>query len=161
MWFVGLLLFFFSCLFWCSDFGKFRLETIMHDDSSRFRSSTGYVFMAEFSLDRFDFSSDFFVLRFWFQDNRKLLNARFVWWLFGWHWSGFPLRVVSGILPAIFFIAESKFVLDLNFDFFLFEHLPPFLIVDFCFWTLDFNSSFVYKVEWLGTAVNVQGEEVI
>ena len=32
----------------------------MHDDSSRFRSSTGYVFMAEFLLDRFDFSSDFF-----------------------------------------------------------------------------------------------------
>ena len=51
----------------------------MHDDSSRFRSSTGYVFIAEFSFDRFDFSSDFFVLRFWFQDNQKLLNARFVW----------------------------------------------------------------------------------
>ena len=32
-----------------------------------------------------------------------------------------------------FFLAESKFVHNLNFDFFLFEHLPPFLIVDFCF----------------------------
>ena len=40
-----------------------------------------------------------------------------------------------------FFLAESKFVHDLNFDFFLFEHLPPFLIVDFSFRTLDFNSS--------------------
>ena len=56
------------------------------------------------------------------------------------------IRVVSGILPAIFFLAESKFVHDLNFDFFLFEHLPPFLIVDFCFRTLDFNSSFVCNV---------------
>ena len=45
-----------------------------------------------------------------------------------------------------FFLAESKFVHDLNFDFFLFEHLPPFLIVDFCFRTLDFNSSFVCNV---------------
>ena len=44
------------------------------------------------------------------------------------------------------FLAESKFVHDLNFDFFLFEHLPPFLIVDFCFRTLDFNSSFVCNV---------------
>ena len=42
-----------------------------------------------------------------------------------------------------FFLAESKFVHDLNFDFFLFEHLPPFLIVEFCFRTLNFNSSFV------------------
>ena len=45
-----------------------------------------------------------------------------------------------------FFLAESKFVHDLKFDFFLFEHLPPFLIVDFCFRTLDFNSSFVCNV---------------
>ena len=45
-----------------------------------------------------------------------------------------------------FFLAESKFVHDLNFDFFLFEHLPPFLIVDFCFRTLDFNNSLVCKV---------------
>ena len=49
----------------------------MHDDSSRFRYSTGYVFLA-----------------------------------------------------------ESMFVNDLKLDFFLFEHLPPFLIVDFCFRTL-------------------------
>ena len=34
---------FFSCLFWCSDFGKVRLG-IRHDDSSCFRYSTGYVF---------------------------------------------------------------------------------------------------------------------
>ena len=39
------------------------------------------------------------------------------------------------------FLAENKFVHDLNFDF-LFERLPAFLIVDFCFRTLDFNSSF-------------------
>ena len=38
------------------------------------------------------------------------------------------------------------FVHDLNFDFFLFEHLPPFLSVDLCFRTLDFNSSFVCNV---------------
>ena len=44
------------------------------------------------------------------------------------------------------FLAEGKFVHDLNFDFSLFEHLPPFLIVDFCFRTLDFNSSFVCSV---------------
>ena len=46
----------------------------------------------------------------------------------------------------VFFLAESKFVHDLNFDSFLFEHLPPFLIVDFCFRTLNFNSSFVCNV---------------
>ena len=40
-----------------------------------------------------------------------------------------------------FFLAKSKFVHDLNFDLFLFEHVPPFLIVDFCFRALDFNSS--------------------
>ena len=45
-----------------------------------------------------------------------------------------------------FFLAESKFVHDLNFDFFVFEHIPPFLIVDFCFRTLDSNSSFVCNV---------------
>ena len=46
----------------------------------------------------------------------------------------------------VFFLAESKFVLDLNFDFFLFEPLPPFLIIDFCFRTLDFNNSLVCNV---------------
>ena len=50
------------------------------------------------------------------------------------------------IFYRIFFLAESKFVHDLNFDFFQFEHLPPFLIVDFCFRTLDFNNSLVCKV---------------
>ena len=64
------------------------VEIILHDDSSRFRYSTGYVFLA-----------------------------------------------------------ESKFVRDLNFDFFLFEHLPPFLIVDFCFRTSDFNGSLVCNVK--------------
>ena len=44
------------------------------------------------------------------------------------------------------FLAESKFVHDLNFDLFLFEHLPLFLIVDFCFRTLDFNNSLVGNV---------------
>ena len=44
------------------------------------------------------------------------------------------------------FLAESKFVYDLNFHFFQFDHLPPFLIADFCFRTLDFNSSFVCNV---------------
>ena len=46
----------------------------------------------------------------------------------------------------MFFLAESKFVHDLNFDFFLFELLRPFLIVDFCFRTLDFNNSLVFDV---------------
>ena len=32
----------------------------MHDDSSRFRYSTGSVFYAKFLLDSFDFSSDFY-----------------------------------------------------------------------------------------------------
>ena len=41
-----------------------RLEIIMHDDSSRFRYSTGYVFYAKFLLDNFDFSSDFYALDF-------------------------------------------------------------------------------------------------
>ena len=45
-----------------------------------------------------------------------------------------------------FFLAESKFVHDLNFDFFLFELLPPFWIVDLCFRTLDFNNSLVCNV---------------
>ena len=44
------------------------------------------------------------------------------------------------------FLAEIKFVHDLSFDFFLFEHLPPFMIFDFCFRRLDFNSSFVCNV---------------
>ena len=30
-----------------------------------------------------------------------------------------------------FYLAESKFVHDLNFDFSLFAHFPPFLVVDF------------------------------
>ena len=45
-----------------------------------------------------------------------------------------------------FFLAESKFVHDLNFDLFMFEHLPPFLIVDFCFRILNFNNSLVCNV---------------
>ena len=36
----------------------------MHDDSRRFRYSTGYVFYAKFSIDNFDFSSDFYALDF-------------------------------------------------------------------------------------------------
>ena len=44
------------------------------------------------------------------------------------------------------FLAESKFVHDLNFDFFLFDLLPPFLTIDFCFRTLDFNNSLVCNV---------------
>ena len=68
-----------SVFFRYSDFVQVGVEIILHDDSSRFLYSTGYVFLA-----------------------------------------------------------ESKFVHDLNFDFFLFELLPPFLIFDFVFenWTL-------------------------
>ena len=36
----------------------------MHDDSSRFRYSLGYVFYAKFLLDSFDFSSDLYTLDF-------------------------------------------------------------------------------------------------
>ena len=64
-----------SCVFFrYSDFVQVRVEIILHDDSSRFRYSTGYVFLA-----------------------------------------------------------ESKLVHDLNFDFLLYENLPRFLIDDFCF----------------------------
>ena len=53
----------------------------------------------------------------------------------------------SGVLIFYgFFLAESKFVHDLNFDFFLFELLPPFLIVDFCFRTLDLNNGLFCNV---------------
>ena len=41
---------FFSCLFWCSGFGKVSLKIIIHDDSSRFRYSTGYVFFSRKQL---------------------------------------------------------------------------------------------------------------
>ena len=44
------------------------------------------------------------------------------------------------------FLAQCKFVHDLNFDIFLFELLPPFLIFDFCFRTLVFNNSLVCNV---------------
>ena len=37
-----------------------------------------------------------------FQDNHKLVEARFVWWVVGWRLHGFLLRVVSGILSAMF-----------------------------------------------------------
>ena len=48
------------------------------------------------------------------------------------------------VFYRLFFLAESMFVHDLNFDFFLFEHLPPLLIVDFCIRTLDLTvASFV------------------
>ena len=40
-------------------------------------------------------------------------------------------------------LAESKFVHDLNFDFFLIRSLTSVFIVDFCFRTLDFNNSLV------------------
>ena len=45
------------------------------------------------------------------------------------------------------FLAESKFVHDLNFDFFLFEHLPPFLILTSVFedWTLTVASYVMYS----------------
>ena len=42
------------------------------------------------------------------------------------------------------FFEESKFVYNLNFDFFLFEHLPPFLIV-FEQWTLTVASYVMYS----------------
>ena len=65
-----------------SDFVQVRVEITLHDDSSRFWYSTGYVFLA-----------------------------------------------------------ESKFFYDLNIDFFLFQNLAPFLIVDLWFRVLDFNNS--------------------
>ena len=44
-----------------------------------------------------------FCLMTLFQDNHKLVKARFVWWIVGWRLIGVSLRVVSGILPAMFF----------------------------------------------------------
>ena len=57
------------------------------------------------------------------------------------------IRFVSGILPAMFFLAESKFVHDLNFDFFLFEHLPPFWLLTSVFehWTLTLAWFLIYS----------------
>ena len=63
-----------------------------------------------------------------------------------WYSTGFYDSKSIDILPAMFFLAESKFVHDLNFDFFLFELSPPFLIVDFWFRTLDFKNSLVCNV---------------
>ena len=37
-----------------------------------------------------------------FQDNPKVVEAHFVWWVLGRRLSEFPLRVVSGILSAMF-----------------------------------------------------------
>ena len=70
---------YFLCYFRYSDFVQDRVEIILHDDSSRFRYSNGYVFLA-----------------------------------------------------------ESKFVHDLNFDFFRFEILAPFWLLTSVFedWTL-------------------------
>ena len=39
-----------------------------------------------------------------FQDNHKLVKARFVRWVVGWRLNEFSLRVVSGILPAMFYL---------------------------------------------------------
>ena len=39
-----------------------------------------------------------------FEDNHKLVEARFVWWVVGWLLNGFALRVDSGILSAMFFL---------------------------------------------------------
>ena len=56
-------------------------------------------------FNRFDFLVfNFFVLWFLYQDNHKLVEARFVWWVFGRSLNGFPHWVVSGILPAMFFL---------------------------------------------------------
>ena len=44
-----------------------------------------------------------------FQDNHKLVEARFVWWVVGWRLGGFPLRVASGVLPTMFFKICSHF----------------------------------------------------
>ena len=53
----------------------------------------------------------------------------------------------SGVLIFYrFFKAETKFVHDLNFDFFLFDLSPPFLIVDFCSRTLDFNNRLDFNI---------------
>ena len=56
----------------------------MHDDSSRFRYSTG-CFYAKFFLDNFDFSSDFYALDFLSFAWSKILSqslfqaAEFIW----------------------------------------------------------------------------------
>ena len=51
----------------------------------------------------------------------------------------FTIRRGVLIFYRFVFLAESKIVHDLNFDFFMFEHLPPFLIVDFCFQFVNFQ----------------------
>ena len=51
----------------------------MHNDSSHFRYSTGYVFNAKFSLDNFDFSSDFYALEFLgFAWSKSLSKSQFL-----------------------------------------------------------------------------------
>ena len=50
----------------------------MHDDSSSFRYSTGYVFYAKFLLDNFDFLSDFYAPTFFISRDLKFsLNHNF------------------------------------------------------------------------------------
>ena len=39
-----------------------------------------------------------------FQYNHKIVEERFVWWVVGWRLIGYPLWVVSGILPDMFFL---------------------------------------------------------
>ena len=45
-----------------------------------------------------------FCFMVFFQDNHKLVKARFVWWVVGWRLSGFSLRVVSGISSGYVFL---------------------------------------------------------
>ena len=95
MWYFFYYFCYFYCSFRYSDFVQVRVEIILLNDSSRFRYSTGYVFLA-----------------------------------------------------------KSKFGHDLKFDFFLFELLPPFLIVDFCCRTLDLYNSLVCNALQLVTVCN-------
>ena len=79
---------------------KFLAETVV--SVSQFMKKIWLDFLSNFN--RFDFLVFyFFCFMVLFQDNYKLVEECFVWWVVGWHLSGFPLRVVSGILPAMFF----------------------------------------------------------
>ena len=69
----------------------------------------GSQFITKFDQIFYHILTDFILLSLLFcflvsvQDNHKLVKARFVWWVVGWRLNGFWLRVVSEILPAIFF----------------------------------------------------------
>ena len=53
LYLIGLLFWFFLCIFWCSDFCMFCLEILMHDALCQLRYSTGLFFHAKILIDRF------------------------------------------------------------------------------------------------------------